>query len=156
MGFIKEKANAKDERQAKDWKYLQDLGIKTIWGDLISPDFCNLVVDREKKYYLLALGRTNPNRDNAKISYYALCIHDKVIYMEVDEQRSGSGSDNTYECHWMINKIEFPEDWSFDLVGHAELKRILREAFITKTYTEVLTPEKVNSLTVDFDMVFGE
>ena len=84
MGFIKEKANAKDERQAKDWKYLQDLGIKTIWGDLISPDFCNLVVDREKKYYLLALGRTNPNRDNAKISYYALCIHDKVIYMEVD------------------------------------------------------------------------
>lgn len=156
MGFINEEANTRDERQAKDWEYLQNLGIKTFWGDLIGPSFSNLVVDRERNYYLVSLGITNPNRDNIKISYYALCIHDKVIYMEVDEQRSGRGSDKTYECHWTIKKIEFPDEWSFDLVGKEELKKIIKEAFVTRTYNEVLTPEKVKSLTVDFDMVFGE
>lgn len=156
MAFIKEKRSYNDERQAKDWQYLQDLGIRTIWGKLIGPDFCHLIVDREKRCYLLPLGSTNPNRDNIEISYYALCICDKVIHMEVDEQYSGCGSDKTFECHRIINKIEFPSDWSFDLVEEEELKKIIRDAFATRTYNETLTHEKVKSLTVDFDMAFGE
>ncbi len=32
MGFVKERANAKDIRQIEDWKHIQNLGIKNIWG----------------------------------------------------------------------------------------------------------------------------
>ena len=152
MGFIKEKRSYTDEKQAKDWKYLQDLGIRTIWGKLIGPDFCNLVVDRERRYYLLPLGSTNPNRDNIEISYYALCICDKVIHMEVDEQRSGRGSDKTFECHWIIKKIEFPDDWSFDLVNKEGLKEIITEAFFAETSSFNLKPENIKSLTVELDV----
>ncbi len=121
---------------------------------MIGPNFCNLIVDRERKIYLIPLGDTNPNRDNIKTGYYALCINDKIINMEVDEQRSGSGTDKTFECHWIINKIQFPEGWTFEVISKRELKDIICEAFIVSTYGKVLTPEKVKSITVDINVTF--
>lgn len=101
----------------------------------------------------MPLGDTNPNRDNVKIGYYALCINGKVINMEVDDQRRGSGIDRTFECHWIINKIQFPKGWSFRDVDEKKLQDIICEAFVASTYGKSLTSENVKSLTVDFAMI---
>lgn len=152
MGFVYEEADVKDERQAKDWEYLQSLGIKNIWNYLIGPDFCDLIVDREKRIYLIPLGSTNLNRDKIEVSYYVLCIHDQIINVEVQEQCSGRGRDKSFECNWLIKKVIFPPEWTFDLVGKEELKDIIRKGFTVRTYNNSLTPEQVKEITVDFAM----
>lgn len=152
MGFVYEEADVKDERQANDWEYLQSLGIKNIWNHLIGPDFCDLIVDRKKRIYFIPLGSTNLNRDKIEVSYYALCINDQIISMEVQEQCSGRGRDKSFECHWLIKKIIFPSEWTFDVVDKEELKDIIRKGFTVRTYNNSLIPEQVKVLTVDFAM----
>lgn len=146
MGFVRVEGNEK----TKDWEFLQNLGIKNIWGKVIGPDFCDLIIDYERSFYFVPLGSTNLSRDNLKSSYYALCINGNVINLEVDEQRRGRVLDKTVECHWIIKKIEFPPNWSFELVSNEELKKIICEAFVAKTYSKTYTPDTIKSLTVDF------
>ncbi|MBD5555650.1 MAG: hypothetical protein HDQ95_10025 [Roseburia sp.] len=88
MGFVKEESCTRtaNELQEKDWKYLNELGIRTMLGKKIGPAWSNLVVDREKNYYLISQGCINPNRDNRRIYYYALCLDGKVLNMCTPER----------------------------------------------------------------------
>lgn len=134
MGFVNEEASIckMNDLQKKEWEYLNELGIRTMFGDPIGPSWCDLVVDREKNYYFIAQGHTNPNRDGRKIYYYALCLDGKILNMEVTKKESENMREKLYECHCKIEKIEFPTGWTFDKVGKGELLTIIREALMTE------------------------
>lgn len=151
MGFVREESCTRtvNELQEKDWKYLNELGIRTMLGEKIGPAWSNLVVDREKNYYLISQGCTNPNRDNRRIYYYALCLDGKVLNMEVSKKESGNAREKSFECHWKIEKIEFPTGWTFDNVSKNELITIIRGAFMVEYYSNVCTPERTKALTVE-------
>lgn len=152
MGFVKEFRKMTDA--FPEWEYLNKIGVRNMFGKPIKNWTLELVVDRENNYYLIPQGYTSPARAKEEIHYFALCIHDQVIHMEAKEQCSGNGSDKTFECHWIITKIEFPQRWTFDLISKEELKDIICEAFVVKTYSRSLTPEKVKSITVDISTSF--
>ena len=69
-----------------------------MFGDSIDNWTTGLVIDRKNNYYLIPMGHTNPNRDIRYIHYYALCIKDKVINLEVVRNMKGRARDCTYEC----------------------------------------------------------
>lgn len=152
MGFVKEFRKVKDE--FPEWEYLNKIGVRNMFGKPIKHWTTSLVVDRENNYYLIPQGYTSPAIDGEEIHYFALCINDQVINMEAKEQCSGNGSDKTFECHWIITKNEFPQRWTFDLISKEELKDIICEAFVVKTYSRSLTPESVKALSVDITANF--
>lgn len=152
MGFVKEFRKLSDA--FPEWEYLNKIGVRNMFGKPIEHWTTSLVVDRENNYYLIPKGHTSPARDGEEINYYALCINDQVINMEAKEQCSGNGRNKTFECHWIIIKIEFPPRWTFDLISKEELKDIICEAFVVRTYNRSLTPEKVKSITVDISTSF--
>ena len=108
MSFEKELRGVKDE--FPEWEYLNRIGVKDMFGNPIHRWTTELVVDRKNNYYLIPRGHTNPGRDTRYIHYYALCIKDKVINLEVVCNMKGRASDSTYECEWKIEKIDLPDD----------------------------------------------
>lgn len=152
MGFVKEFRKIKDE--FPEWDYLDKIGVRNMLGESIDNWTRELVVDRENNYYLIPQGHTSFGRDGIEINYYALCVNDKVINMQIDALRSGNGTDKTFECHWIIKEIEFPKGWTFDYMSKKELKHIIYNAFVAETYSRVLTQEKVKTITVDFNIPF--
>ncbi len=152
MGFVKEFRKIRET--FPEWEYLNKIGVRDMFGEPISDRTVSIVVDRANNYFLIPQGHTSRARDGEEISYYALCINDQVINMEVKEQCSGRGWDKTFECHWIIRKIEFPQGEIYVQVSKEELKDIIREAFVVETYSRSLTPEKVKSITVDINAVY--
>lgn len=148
MSFVKEYRSIRDE--FPEWEYLNSIGVRDMFGDPINDRTTELVVDRENNYFLIPRGQTNINRDNEEICFYALCINNKVINIEVEEKASGSVWDNSYECHWIIRKLSFLEDNLSDFMDGEALKNIIVEAFITETYSHVFTRERTRTVTVDF------
>ena len=147
MGFVKEFRKVSDV--FPEWEYLNEIGVRNMFGEPIEDWTTSLVIDRENNYYLIPRGHTSRGRDGEEIHYYALCIDDKVINMEVIDQRRGNLKDNTLEYNWDIRKIEFPKGWQFDLMDEKRLKQIIIEAFTAKTYNEAVTPETIKLLKID-------
>lgn len=152
MGFVNEEASISkmNDLQKKDWEYLNELGVRTIFGDPIEPSWCDLVVDREKNYYLIPCGSTNPNRDNIDIHFFALCLDGRVVNMEVKRCAKGGVREKSLECHWKIEKIIFPKDWSFDDISKDEFEKIVIEAFTVEYYSSVVIKEWIKEITVEF------
>lgn len=148
MSFVKEYRSIRDE--FPEWEYLNSIGVRDMFGDPINDRTTELVVDRENNYFLIPRGRTNINRDNEEIIFYALCINNRVINIEVEEKRSGSIWDNSFECHWIVKKVVFSKDDLSHFIDNEILKDIIIDAFITKTYTKMFTPERTRTVTVDF------
>ena len=147
MAFTKEFRKTTDK--FPEWEYLNEIGVRDMFGKLIDNWTTELVIDRNNNFYLIPRGNSNPNRDNVYINYYALCINGKVINMEVNKQRRGNIIDNSFECRWIIEKIEFPDDWSATGMNNDDLKKIIKEAFTVETYSKIIVPEKIKSLNVD-------
>ena len=78
----------------------------------------------------------------------------KHINMEVTKRTIGSGWYNNYECFWDIEKIKFPANWNYGIIKKKELIEIIKEAFITETYSRSLTVEKVKSIVVKVSAVY--
>lgn len=148
MTFVKEYRSIMDE--FPEWEYLNSIGVRDMFGDPINDRTTELVVDRENNYFLIPRGRTNINRDNEEIVFFALCINNRVINIEVEEKRSGSIWDNSFECHWVVKKVNFPEGELIDFIDEESLKKIIIEAFMTKTFSTTFTPERTRVVTVDF------
>lgn len=119
MGFVKEFRELSDA--FPEWEYLNKIGVRNMFGEPIKNWTLELVVDRENNYYLIPQGYISPARAKEEILYFALCINDQVINMEAKEQCSENGRNKTFECHWIITKIEFPQRWTFDLISKEEL-----------------------------------
>lgn len=147
MAFIKEFRKTTDK--FPEWEYLNRIGVRDLFGNPIDDWTTELVIDRKNNFYLIPRGHTNPNRDNVYINYYALCINGKVINMEVDKQRRGNVIDNSFECRWVIEKIELPADWSVVGISNDDLEKIIKEAFMVETYSKIIVPEKIRSLNID-------
>ena len=153
MPFIKEyRKNIKGE--FLEWEYLTKIGVRDMFDKPISDSITELVIDREKNYFLIPQVHTNINRDDREINYYALCLDGVVLNMEVTKRTIGSGWYNNYECFWDIEKIKFPANWNYGIIKKKELIEIIKEAFITETYSRSLTVEKVKSIVVKVSAVY--
>ena len=147
MAFQKEYRNIKEE--FPEWKYLTEIGVKDMFGKTIQKYTTDLIIDRERNYFLIPQGLTNINRDVRKIHFYALCIDGAVLNMEVNETTKGKARDYTFECHWNVEKIIFPEGWIEKGIDNKELLNIIKEAFTVQAYTKTFTPERTKSLTIE-------
>ena len=146
MAFVREERDVRDD--FPEWEYLYEIGVRNMFGDPLEKFATKLVVDRERNFYLIPQGHTNINRDYVEISFYALCLDGLVLNMEVKEKRSGKARECTYECHWDVEKIKFPEDWLWEKMSREKLRELIEEAFCVETYTKTLTPERVRKVTV--------
>ena len=146
MGFEKEFRGVRDE--FPEWEYLNRVGVKDMFGNPIDNWTTGLVIDRQNNYYLIPMGHTNPNRDSGYIHYYALCIEDKVLNLEVVRNTKGRASDSTYECEWIIEKINLPDDWTFDFITKDQLKNIITDAFRVETFSKTLNLSNIKSVNV--------
>ena len=151
MAFIKEYRDIEDA--FPEWEYLNSIGVRNMYGRSIDDRVTELVVDRENNFFLIPQGQTNINRDNEEIGFFALCMHDKVINIEVKENRSGHAWDNSFECHWLVRKVILPEDNSRDFKDRDFLKNVIMDAFTTITYNKKFTPERTRDVTVDFAFI---
>lgn len=145
MRFVKEYRDIKDE--FPEWEYLNSIGVRDMYGRPIKDWVAALVVDRENNYFLIPQGRTNINRDNEEICLFALCMDDKVIHIEAEENASGSAWDNSFECHWIVRKVTLPEGYYKE---KEVLKNVITDALIIETYNKRFTPERTKSVTVEF------
>lgn len=152
MGFVKEYRKMSDA--FPEWEYLNEIGVRDMLGKPIATAIMELVVDRENGYYLIPQGHTSYARDGEKKYYYALCINDNVINMDVYVRRSGRRTDNTLKFQWIISKTQFPEKWTFNLVDKNKLREIIYSAFVAETYNETLIPESVKDLLIDISAQF--
>ena len=153
MAFIKEyRKNIKGE--FPEWEYLTKIGVRDMFDKPISDSIKELVIDREKNYFLILQGHTNMNRDDREINYYALCLDGVVLNMEVIKRSIGSSWYNNYECFWDIEKIKFPANWNYERIKKKELIEIIKEAFITETYSRSLTVEKVKSIVIKVSAIY--
>lgn len=148
MAFVKEYRNLRDE--FPEWEYLNSIGVRDMYGRPIKDSIKELVVDRENNYFFIPRGRTNINRDNEEICLFALCMDDRVINIEVEENRSGHARDNSFECHWVVRKVVVPEDNIVVFKDREYVKSVITDALITKTYNKKFTPERTRAVTVDF------
>lgn len=147
MAFQKEYRSIMEE--FPEWEYLTEIGVKDMFGKTIEKYTTDLIIDRERNYFLIPQGLTNINRDVREIHFYALCIDGAVLNMEVNETTKGKARDYTFECHWNIEKIIFPEGWIEKGINNKELINIIKEAFTVQTYTKTFTPERTKSLTIE-------
>lgn len=148
MGFVNEKRNIRDE--FPEWEYLNAIGVRDFLGRPVKKFTSGLIVDRERNYYLIPCGSTNPNRDNVNIRFFALCLDGKVVNMEVKRCAKGGVREKSLECHWKIEKIIFPRDWSFDDISKEEFEKIVIEAFTVEYYSSVVIKEWIKEITVEF------
>lgn len=154
MAFVKEFRDVYDK--FPEWEYLNRIGVRDMFNKPLEKFTTELVVDRENNYYLIPQGFTNISRETKPIEYYALCIDGKVINMELVVKSSGGvrNNANNYECHWIVEKIKFPFNWTFDIISREELKSVIIEAFTIETYTKIFTPEVTKEVTVEIKAVF--
>ncbi|MDE7390578.1 MAG: hypothetical protein K2M82_06535 [Lachnospiraceae bacterium] len=153
MSFVKKDGNEVDQ---SIWEHLDSLKVNDMYGDPLNRTISEVIMDREKEYYFVLCGVTNPNFDNVKIYFYSLCIHNDVIRFEVKKTTKGKAVDNSLEFHWNIVKAEFPKGWSFDKLSLQEFQSIVLEAFTTESYTNVFTPSRTKEITVDFSFDIKE
>ena len=153
MAFVKEYRNIKDEFQ--EWEYLTKIGVRNMFGKTIHKWTSEVVVDREKNYFLIPQGLTDINRDDREIYFYVLCLDGVVLNMEVTKEWTGSAWNSTFECHWNVEKIRFPEKWSNKKIDISELVNIIKNAFVVETYSKKFTPERTKALTVNVSALEG-
>lgn len=127
MGFVCE--HREIEEVFPEWEYLNAIGVRDMFGKPLRKSITSLIVDREKNYYLIGRGHTNPNRDIRAIDFYALCLDGSVINLEVTHRSKMNADERKYECHWIIEKIMFPPNWTFSKMSRDELFTIIEEAF---------------------------
>ncbi len=150
MAFVREYKNIEEE--LAEWEYLTKIGVRNMYNKPLKKWATSLVVDRDNNYFLIPQGQTNLNRDYVEIHYYALCLDGIVLNMEVTRRASGRARDYSFECHWTVEKIRFPKEWSNCSIENSELVEIIREAFVAETYSKRFTPERVKEITVDVNI----
>ena len=144
MAFVNELRSVRDP--FPEWEYLNKIGVKNMFGEPLHHYTTSLVVDREKNYYLVRLGHTGLAYDNEDIHFYALCMENCVINLEVVKKASGNPLNNTYRCSWDIRKIVYPCDWSVYCRDNEEVVDILTEAFYAETLNRNITEEYLKEL----------
>lgn len=127
MSFVCEYKEMEDE--FPEWEYLTAIGVRDMFGDTLEKSIRSLIVDREKNYYLIDCGCTNPNRDIREIEFWALCLDGTVINLEVTHRSKMYEEEKKYKCHWIVEKIKFPPNWTFSNISKEELFAIIEEAF---------------------------
>ena len=147
MAFVKEFRSVRDP--FPEWEYLNGIGVRNFLGKPLKKYTIELVVDRENNYYLIPQGHTGRAYTDEDVHYFALCIKDKIIELEVLENSIGNCIRKDYEMVWTIRKIVFPENWSNEILEGIDLTSIIEEAFTVETYNEVATEETVKSITVN-------
>ena len=149
-----------DSRQVTDaqWDHVESLGVRTVFGNAFNRKIWNLTVDEERGFYLVSRGMYGPNMTGTgkSVYFYALCLDDNVFYFDVEQNEAGDLWENSYELHWKIVRVEFPNGWSFDSISVGEFKQIATEAFTAESFNEVFKPERFKEVTVDFPENFGE
>ena len=154
MSFVKKDSNEVD---LSVWEHLDSLNVTYSNGIPLDRDITDVVMDKEKECFLVLCGGTSPNFHDIKLYFYTFCIRNNVIRFEVERNVKRNAADNSLEFHWNIIKAEFPEGWSFDKMSFQEFKSIVTEAFITESYTNVFTPNRIKEITVNFSFdVKGE
>ena len=144
-------------RQVTDaqWDHVESLGVRYSHdGSKFRRRIEHMTVDEERGYYLVWCGATQPrglfeDGSDRKIYFYALCLGSNAFYFDVEENYKGKVRENNFEEHWNIERIKFPDGWSFDSLSVEEFKQIATEAFTAETY-RVYSPSKVKLITVDF------
>lgn len=152
MAFVKEFRNFNEP--FPEWEYLNSIGVRDMFGYSISKHTAYLVVDRENNYYLIPQGHTGLAYLDEDINYYALCINDKIIKLEVIENGRGRGKDKNIEKYWNIKKVILPYCLDDKELDEIELKKIIEEAFIAETYSRAITIECIKSITVELTTPF--
>ena len=153
-----------DSRQVTDaqWDHVEALGVRDSYdGSLFDRSWEEMTVDVERGYYLVMRGKTCPrglfeDGSDREIYFYALCLGDNVFYFDVEQSEAGDLWESSYELHWKIIRVEFPDGWSFSGLDVDEFKRIVTDAFTAASYTKVFKPERFKEVTVDFPDDFGE
>ena len=147
MRFVKEFRKVRDP--FPEWEYLNKIGVRDFRGKPLRKYTTELVVDRENNYYLIGRGTTNPNRDERELWFYALCLDGNVINMEVERHSTGNAREKNFECHWIIDRIDLPINWTFDVISKAKLEDIIVEAFTVEYYSSMRIPERIKNVTVE-------
>lgn len=133
MSFVCERREVKDE--FPEWEYLNSIGVRDMFGRRLKKFTTSLIVDRENNYYLIGRGHTNPNKDIREVEFYALCLDGEVINLEVVEHSKMNHDEKKYECHWIVEKITFPPNWTFSDINKEELFAIIEEAFTVEYFS---------------------
>lgn len=147
MSFVKKDSNEVD---LSVWEHLDSLNVTDCEGEPLNRRITDVVMDKDRECYLVLCGGTSPNIDDIQLYYYTFCIHNDVIHFEIERNDKGNAADCSLEFHWNIVKAEFPKGWSFDKMNFQEFKSLVTEAFITKSYSKLLTPSRTKEITVDF------
>ena len=129
-----------DSRQVTDaqWDHVESLGVKNSYGNKFNRDISHMTVDRERGYCLVRCGATHPrglfeDGSDREIYFYALCLDNNAFYFDVEEKNFGKVVENNFEVQWNIERIKFPDGWSFDSISVEEFKQIVTEAFTAET-----------------------
>ncbi|MBQ7943875.1 MAG: hypothetical protein IJ326_07425 [Lachnospiraceae bacterium] len=144
MAFVKEFRNI--DEPLPEWEYLNSIGVRDMFGKSIANWTTELVVDKENNYYLIPQGHTGRAYTDEDVFFYAMCINDKVINMEVLKNRKGNCIDKNYEVKWIVRKVMIPKGCELEGLN---ISKIIEEAFIVNTYDEVATTETVKEVTVE-------
>lgn len=144
MGFIRETLN--EESGIKIMNYLDSIGIKNVLGKSLSHLITDVIINKERNYYLICRGGGEHEKD-IRLSY-ALCLDGKVINLEVQNYETGYIWDNSREVRWIIHKIEIPKTGKFSM-DTKELNHIIREAFIAESYHGPFMPQNTKSVIVE-------
>lgn len=145
-----EKVYREEEDESPEYEYLHSIGYKNTRGTPITNLFREFVKDREKNYYMILTGCTNPNQTEGRTRYfYVLCLDGKPISLEVIRDATGTIHECNYEVVWKIIRIKYPKEWNPE--EYKNLREIITEAFMAETYDYDYgyTPETVKNITVD-------
>ena len=148
-------------RQVTDaqWDHVESLGVKTVFGNAFNRRIWDLTVDEERGYYLVRCGQTWPrglfeDGSDRKIYFYALCLDNNAFYFDVERNEAGDLLEKTYEKHWNIERVKFPDGWNFSSLSIEEFKQIVTEAFTCESIQGAVTPERLKKIVVKFPADF--
>ena len=140
-------------RQVTDaqWDHVESLGVKTVFGNAFNRRIWDLTVDEERGFYLVSRGMYGRNMTGADsdVYFYALCLDDNVFYFELTLDSTGDAWSNSYERHYHVNGVGFPDGWDFSKLSVDRFKQIATEAFTAETH-KIYSPEMLKEVTVDF------
>lgn len=147
MSFIKKERNF--DEYSKEIEYLRKIGYKNPRGSEIDNLVSWLTVDEENDSFLILTGSTNPNRDNADLSYYVLCVKGTPITLTVATDHKGSAAKCNAEFNWIIEDIEYPDGYVPE--NDKKIRNLITEAFIVDSYSELFNHERVKNVSVKFE-----
>lgn len=147
MSFIKKERNF--DEYSKEIEYLRKIGYKNPRGSEIDNLVSWLTVDEENDSFLILTGSTNPNRDNADLSYYVLCVKGTPITLTVATDHKGSAAKCNAEFNWIIEAIEYPDGYVPE--NDKKIRDLITEAFIVDSYSELFNHERVKNVSVKFE-----